>query len=48
MHPWTLLILAMFPAYPHVNPILLLASLIYPLFYILLSLHLSARAPRTT
>lgn len=45
-YAWTLLLVAMLPWFPHEVPAwLVLVSLIYPAFYLWLSLHLRARWP---
>jgi phosphatidylcholine synthase len=43
---WLALLLAMLPGYPHAPPWLVWASLVYPAFYTILSLHLGALRER--
>ena len=43
---WTAVVLALLPAYPRPAPWLVLLSLVYPAFYVVLSLVLDARARR--
>ena len=42
---WGVLLLLLLPAYPHPSPALVAVSLVYPVFYVVLSAHLDRRSP---
>jgi len=45
---WAVLLVLLLPAYPRPSGALVLASLVYPLFYVVLSVHLDRRTRSAT